>query len=159
MPDDRFHLVSFKWNVHTQARTAPQKYLTEIVHDNPVWINTRTALKLGIKTGDEVEITTYRPKGATYRSSGDKVGSAVVRAIVTEGIHPRVLAMSNSLAKNSAGAQQPRRTARVQKMPALQLTRQLKTPILCRAYGGIKPQGARALVTTSTLFYRSSHAP
>jgi thiosulfate reductase / polysulfide reductase chain A len=103
MPDDRLHLVSFKWNVHTQARTAPQKYLTEIVHDNPVWINTRTAARLGIKTGDHVEITTYRPKGATYQPSGEKVGSAIVRAFVTNGIHPRVLAISNSVGHKFGG--------------------------------------------------------
>lgn len=97
MPADRFHLVTFKWNVHTQGRTAPQKLLTEIVHDNPMWINTQTAASLGIKTGDDVEITTYRPKGATYQPTGEKVGSAVVRVVVMEGIHPRVLAVSNSL--------------------------------------------------------------
>jgi len=103
LPSDRFHLVSFKWNVHTHARTASQKYLTEIVHDNPIWINAQTATKLGIKTGDEVEITTYRPKGATYRPTGEKVGSAIVRAFVTEGIHPRVFAMSNSVGQKCGG--------------------------------------------------------
>ncbi len=97
LPPDRYHLVTFKWNVHTQARTAPQKYLSEIVHDNPVWINTATARRLGIKTGDMVEITTYRPKGNTYRATGEPIGSARLRAFVTEGIHPRVLAVSNSL--------------------------------------------------------------
>ncbi len=103
MPADRFHLVSFKWNVHTQGRTAPQKLLTEIVHDNPMWINAQTAAKLGIKTGDEVEITTFRPKGATYQPTGEKLGSEVVRVVVTEGIHPRVLAMSNSLGQKYGG--------------------------------------------------------
>src|SRR5262249_55340511 len=38
MAADRFHLVTFKWNVHTQGRTAPQKFLTEIVHANPLWM-------------------------------------------------------------------------------------------------------------------------
>jgi thiosulfate reductase/polysulfide reductase chain A len=103
LPQDRLVLTTFKWNVHTQARTAPQKYLSEIVHDNPLWINTQTALRLGIRSGDLVEVTTYRPKGNTYRATGEKLGSALIRAFVTEGIHPRVLAVSNSLGQLFGG--------------------------------------------------------
>lgn len=103
LPEDRFVLVSFKWNVHTQARTAPQKFLSEIVHHNPLWINTATAQRLGIQTGDLVEITTYRPRGRTYRADGRRLGSARLRAFVTEGIHPRVFAVSNSLGQLFGG--------------------------------------------------------
>lgn len=103
LPADRFHLVTFKWNVHTQGRTAPQKYLTEIVHDNPLWINAKTAASLGIKTGDQIEITTYRPKGNNYRGTGEVVGPEVVRVFVTQGIHPQVLALSNSLGQQHGG--------------------------------------------------------
>lgn len=97
LPEDRFIFTTFKWNVHTQARTAPQKFLSEIVHHNPMWIHTRTARKLGIKTGDWVEVTTYRPKGKTVHATGEKLGSVRVQAFVTEGIHPRVVAVSHSL--------------------------------------------------------------
>lgn len=102
LPAARMILTTFKWNVHTQGRTASQKYLAEIVHDNPMWINSATAKKLGIKTGDLVELTTYRPvsgdSGDTaYHGTGEKIGSAQVKAFVTGGIHPRVLAVSNSL--------------------------------------------------------------
>jgi thiosulfate reductase / polysulfide reductase chain A len=97
MKPDMLHLVTFKWNVHTQGRTQSQKYLSEIVHHNPMWINTDTAAKLGIKTGDMVEITTYRPYGHQMDDGGDVVGKALIPAYVTEGIHPRVLAVSNTL--------------------------------------------------------------
>ena len=97
MTPDMLHLVTFKWNVHTQGRTASQKYLTEIVHHNPMWINADTAAKLGIRTGDMVEITTYRPYGHAMKDGGDIVGTALIPAYVTEGIHPKVLAVSNSL--------------------------------------------------------------
>jgi thiosulfate reductase / polysulfide reductase chain A len=97
MTPDMLHLVTFKWNVHTQGRTASQKYLTEIVHHNPMWINADTAAKLGIKTGDMVEVTTYRPYGHAMKDGGDIVGTALIPAYVTEGIHPKVLAVSNSL--------------------------------------------------------------
>lgn len=101
--NDRFFLVTFKWNVHTQGRTAAQKYLSEIVHSNPMWINAATARKLGIKTGDLVELTTFRPKGKTFQATGAKLGTARVRAFVTEGIHPRVLAVSNSVGQEYGG--------------------------------------------------------
>jgi thiosulfate reductase / polysulfide reductase chain A len=97
MRDDMLHLVTFKWNVHTQGRTQSQKYLSEIVHHNPMWINTETASKLGIKSGDKVEITTYRPHGHQMKNGGDVLGKAEITAWVTEGIHPRVLAISNTL--------------------------------------------------------------
>jgi anaerobic selenocysteine-containing dehydrogenase len=60
-----------------QARTAAQKYLSEIVRDSPVWINTATARKLGIRVDDVVEITTYRPKGRTYRATSESSGKGV----------------------------------------------------------------------------------
>jgi anaerobic selenocysteine-containing dehydrogenase len=102
LPLERFILTTFKWNVHTQGRTASQKYLAEIVHDNPMWINSSSAARLKLKTGDTVELTTYRPVSGTlgdqaYRGTGAKVGSAKVKVFVTDGIHPRVLAISNSL--------------------------------------------------------------
>ena len=63
MGPELLHLVTFKWNVHTQGRTQSQKYLSEIVHHNPMWIHTDTAAKHGIRTGDMVEITTYGMPG------------------------------------------------------------------------------------------------
>ncbi|MEK7483834.1 MAG: molybdopterin-dependent oxidoreductase [Planctomycetota bacterium] len=114
LPEDRFILTTFKWNVHTQGRTASQKFLSEIVHDNPVWINSSTAKKLGVKTGDTVEITTFRPKGLTHQATGEVIGSTQIRAFVTEGIHPRVIAISNSLGNTFSG-----RAASAQKKPRL----------------------------------------
>lgn len=103
LPANRFILTTFKWNVHTQGRTAPQKFLTEIVHYNPLWINAETARRLGIRTGDLVEITTFRPKGRTHRPTGEPLGTVRVAAFVTEGIHPRVVALSNSLGHRYGG--------------------------------------------------------
>jgi thiosulfate reductase / polysulfide reductase chain A len=97
MTKEMLHLVTFKWNVHTQGRTQSQKYLSEIVHHNPMWINTETAKQLGIKTGDKVELTTFRPYGHQMKNGGAVLGSAQITAFVTEGIHPRVLAVSNTL--------------------------------------------------------------
>jgi thiosulfate reductase / polysulfide reductase chain A len=97
MNADMLHLVTFKWNVHTQGRTQSQKFLTEIVHHNPMWIHTSQAARLGVKTGDEVEITTYRPHGHQMKNSGQVVGTERITVYVTEGIHPRTVAVSNTL--------------------------------------------------------------
>ncbi|MDP3587282.1 MAG: molybdopterin-dependent oxidoreductase [Sulfuricurvum sp.] len=116
---DDLVLTTFKWNVHTQARTAPQKYLSEIVHDNPVWINTQTARKYGIKNGDMIEITTYRPQSG-FKASQKKivVGKMSVHAFVTQGIHPRVIAVSNSLGMNFGGRIPCARNGKKQNIPA-----------------------------------------
>ena len=118
MKPEQLHLVSFKWNVHTQGRTQSQKYLTEIVHHNPMWINTDTAAMLGIKTGDMVEITTYRPYGHAMKGGGEVVGKALVPAWVTEGIHPRVLAVSNTLGNSFHGRAATARNGKRQALDA-----------------------------------------
>jgi thiosulfate reductase/polysulfide reductase chain A len=84
LKDDELVLTTFKWNVHVQSRTSNVKWLTEIVHSNPAWINTETAQKLGIKDGDLIRVIS-------------PVGYLVTKAKVTEGIHPKVVAISNTL--------------------------------------------------------------
>lgn len=79
MKNDDLILTTFKVAVHTQSRTANCKWLAEIYHTNPLWIHPDTAKKRGIKDGDEVIIT----------SSVTKVKTKV---IVTEGVHPKVVA-------------------------------------------------------------------
>ena len=118
LADDRLILSTFKWNVHTQARTAPQKYLSEIVHDNPMWINSATARKYGISNGDLVEITTYRPSGHTFQPTGEALGSARIKAFVTEGIHPRVVSVSNSVGHLFGGRVANGRAEPRQELPA-----------------------------------------
>jgi anaerobic selenocysteine-containing dehydrogenase len=83
LKDGEMILTTFKWNVHVQSRTANIKWLSEIVHSNPAWINRATAENAGIKDGDLVRITS-------------PVGYMVTKAKVTEGIHPKVVAVSNT---------------------------------------------------------------
>ncbi len=122
MGPDHLHLVTFKWNVHTQGRTAAQKYLTEIVHHNPLWMHTSAAEARGLKTGDLVEITTWRGAAHAYKHAtgqpGEAVGTAVVPVFVTEGIHPKVIALSNSLGNFDHGrAANGQRTQRDDSFP------------------------------------------
>lgn len=116
--DNELILTTFKWNVHTQARTAPQKYLTEIVHDNPAWINTKTAKNMGIKNGDIIEIMTYRPISGYKSAKKSVVGKLQIKAFVTEGIHPRVIAISSSLGMNYSGRIAKAKNGKKQNIPA-----------------------------------------
>lgn len=80
MKDDEMILTTYKFNVHVQSRTASVKWLAEIAHSNPAWINSETGRKLGIKTGDLVRVES-------------KVGYLVTKAYVFEGINPKVVAI------------------------------------------------------------------
>ncbi|MEM4287789.1 MAG: molybdopterin-dependent oxidoreductase [Candidatus Caldarchaeum sp.] len=62
--------------IHTRSNNA--KWLTEISHTNPLWMNPRDAERLGVKTGDLVRVVT-------------ETGYFVSKAWVTEGILPGVV--------------------------------------------------------------------
>jgi anaerobic selenocysteine-containing dehydrogenase len=83
MKEDEMVLTTFKLNVHKQSRTAAVKWLAEIAHSNPAWINTQTAKKIGVKTGDLIRVES-------------KVGHLVTKAYVTEGIQPKVIAIATA---------------------------------------------------------------
>jgi anaerobic selenocysteine-containing dehydrogenase len=78
-----FILTTFKWNVHSNSRTANCKWLSEKVQVNPIWINASVARTMRIDYGDKLKI-----------SAG--VGTLVGEAFLTEGIHPAVIAVSTS---------------------------------------------------------------
>jgi anaerobic selenocysteine-containing dehydrogenase len=83
-------LTTYKVNVHTQSRTASLKYLAELYHKNPAWINPKTAVSRGIKDGDLIRVSS-------------KLGYIVTRAHVTEGIHPDVVAISTACGHSAYG--------------------------------------------------------
>jgi len=108
LADDELIMTSFKWNVHNHGRTMNLKWLAEIVHSNPAWLNPHTAARFNLADGDWVELTSYHSRELEIRSPHlsrgippDRRGRrpvAMMRVpIVTmEGIHPRAIAMSNS---------------------------------------------------------------
>jgi len=69
--------------IHTRS---PVKWLYEISHNNPLWIATADAERLGIEAGDLVKVRTG-------------IGAFVTRAWVTEGIRPGVVGMSHHLGR------------------------------------------------------------
>lgn len=87
---DELVLTTYKVNVHTQSRTASLKYLAELYHKNPAWINPKTANARGIADGDLIRVTS-------------PLGYIVTRAHVTQGIHPDVVAISTACGHNAYG--------------------------------------------------------
>jgi len=83
-------LTTYKVAVHTHSRTAHCKWLSEIKHDNPGWINSKTAAERGIKDGDLIKVKS-------------RIGEITTTAHVTEGIIPGVIAISHHFGRKHSG--------------------------------------------------------
>lgn len=70
--------------VHTRGGNA--KWLNELAHTNPLWIHPDDAAHLGVTMGDLVRVET-------------EIGHFVVKAWVTEGIRPGVVACSHHMGR------------------------------------------------------------
>jgi len=108
LAENELIMTSFKWNVHNHGRTMNLKWLAEIVHTNPAWLNPVTAAAFDLKDGDWIELTSYYSTELEERSAhlkrddlktqdGRRVIATMRVPIVTmQGIHPQAIAMSNS---------------------------------------------------------------
>jgi anaerobic selenocysteine-containing dehydrogenase len=79
---DQLVLTTYKVNVHTHSRTMNCRWLAEIYHENPAWINPQTASTLGVSEGDTVKVSS-------------DVGTIETRARVTPAVVPGVIAISH----------------------------------------------------------------
>lgn len=70
--------------IHTRSGSA--KWLVEIAHTNPVWMNTKDAEKHGYQDGDMIRVNT-------------EIGYFVNRVFITEGIRPGVVACSHHIGR------------------------------------------------------------
>jgi thiosulfate reductase / polysulfide reductase chain A len=82
MGKDDLHLTTYKVATQSHSRTQNSKYLSEVYHTNPAWINPKTAKEKGIYDGDSIKITS-------------PTGEFVTKAQVTEAIMPGVVAVSH----------------------------------------------------------------
>jgi len=76
-------LIPFTKNV-ASPYNPNAKWVSEIFHENPLWINEKTAERLGIQEGDKVEI----------HSKGVK---AEVQVHLAQSVHPEVVAIARGL--------------------------------------------------------------
>ncbi|MFQ5689415.1 MAG: molybdopterin dinucleotide binding domain-containing protein [Gemmatimonadota bacterium] len=84
--DQRVLISTFRLPVQIHTRSANAKWLDEIAHTNPLWIHPRDAEPLRVETGQLVRVET-------------EIGYFVVRAWVTEGIRPGVVACSHHMGR------------------------------------------------------------
>jgi anaerobic selenocysteine-containing dehydrogenase len=89
-------ISTFRLPIQIHTRSANAKWLDEIAHGNPLWIHTLDARRLGLETGDLVRVETA-------------IGHFVIKAWVTEGIRPGVVACSHHMGRwkiHAAGQRQ-----------------------------------------------------
>ena len=75
---------TFRLPTQIHSRSSNSKWLEEISHNNPVWLHTRDAERLGLETGDLCRIET-------------EIGYFVNEVWVTESIKPGIVAMSHHM--------------------------------------------------------------
>ena len=84
---DQMVLIStFRLPVQIHTRGGNAKWLNELAHTNPLWIHPRDAGRIGLGGGDLVRVET-------------EIGHFVVKAWVTEGIRPGVVACSHHMGR------------------------------------------------------------
>jgi anaerobic selenocysteine-containing dehydrogenase len=87
METDQVPLIStFRINTQIHTRSANAKWLDELAHTNPLWIHPSHAAQVGVRNGDLVRVET-------------DLGHFVVKAWVTEGIRPGVVACSHHMGR------------------------------------------------------------
>ncbi|MFF5218585.1 molybdopterin-dependent oxidoreductase [Micromonospora sp. NPDC000442] len=101
---DELIMISFKWNVHNAHRTSQSKWLQEIAHTNPAWLNPTTAQRLGLRQGDWIEVTGHRPHDRQVPGGdGGVIGSLRTRVHLTHGVHPQVIAIAHNAGRGQGG--------------------------------------------------------
>ncbi|HEX2418836.1 MAG TPA: molybdopterin dinucleotide binding domain-containing protein, partial [Micromonosporaceae bacterium] len=87
LESDQMVLIStFRLPTQIHTRSANAKWLDELAHTNPLWLHPVDAALIGAVTGDLVRVET-------------EIGSFVVKAWVTEGIRPGVVACSHHMGR------------------------------------------------------------
>jgi anaerobic selenocysteine-containing dehydrogenase len=79
-------LPNFRLPTLIHTRSANAKWLYEISHKNPIWMNPEDAQRLGLDTGDLAKVET-------------EIGYFVDSVWVTEGIKPGIIAISHHLGR------------------------------------------------------------
>jgi len=85
-PDQMVLISTFRLPVQIHTRGGNAKWLNELAHTNPLWIHPDDARRLGVGAGDLVRVETA-------------IGYFVVKAWVTEGIRPGVVACSHHMGR------------------------------------------------------------
>lgn len=91
-PDQLVLISTFRLPTQIHTRGGNAKWLDELAHTNPLWIHPRDATRIDVGNGDLVTVET-------------EIGCYVVKAWVTEGIRPGVVACSHHMGRWKLAAQ------------------------------------------------------
>jgi anaerobic selenocysteine-containing dehydrogenase len=80
-PDDLI-LTTYKVTAQVHSRTQNCKWLSEIYHDNPAWMNPKTAADRGLTDGDRIRVKSTS-------------GEIEIEVLLTPAIVPGVVAISH----------------------------------------------------------------
>jgi anaerobic selenocysteine-containing dehydrogenase len=84
--DQMVLIPTFRIPVQIHTRSGNAKWLDELAHTNPLWLNPRDAARIDVATGELVRVET-------------EIGYFVLKAWVTEGIRPGVVACSHHMGR------------------------------------------------------------
>ncbi len=84
LPKDKVILTTYKVANQTHSRTQNCKWLTEIFHENPGWLNPETAAAMGFSDGDRVLVKS-------------EIGQVEAEVRVTSAVVPGVFALAHHL--------------------------------------------------------------
>ncbi|HEX6197640.1 MAG TPA: molybdopterin dinucleotide binding domain-containing protein [Jiangellaceae bacterium] len=85
-PDQLVLISTFRLPTQIHTRGGNAKWLDELAHTNPLWLHPTDAARIGVATSDLVTVET-------------EIGYFVVKAWVTEGIRPGVVACSHHMGR------------------------------------------------------------
>ncbi len=91
-PDQLVLVPTFRLPVQIHTRSGNAKWLDEIAHTNPLWLHPRDARRISVEVGELVRVET-------------EIGYFVVKAWLTEGIRPGVVACSHHMGRWKLDAQ------------------------------------------------------
>lgn len=97
MAEHELVMTIYETAVQTDGRTGNCMWLDEIQHDNPAFINPETATTLGIKEGDKIKLIRAAKSGEA------KERSIETTAFVSEGVHPKVIALAGGCGHTGFG--------------------------------------------------------
>jgi thiosulfate reductase/polysulfide reductase chain A len=90
-PENHYRLITGRCALHTHISTQNNPYLSEIMSENVLWINSEAADGSGIKNGHMVEVSSSQ-------------GSVRIKAFVTDFIHPEAVFMLHGFGHQAQSA-------------------------------------------------------
>jgi thiosulfate reductase / polysulfide reductase chain A len=88
VPEGKLRLIVGRNPLYTQGSMSNNKYVKEVLPDHPLWINKEVAVKLGLKDGDTVKVSS-------------DTGSGVTKVFATDGIHREAAFIPHAFGKKA----------------------------------------------------------